>query len=175
MSDTIIDISEYKYSIKFLIEQGIICNTIEEITRYSEGRKSYDIKKISGEMNYYSGQLLDVYTLSKCRDKFYSYRQELIGRKQLILDDQSHVTRDISLIKKQSIIDYKVGKNDDGFKPSNDYERRAVIDGDLSSFQTCVETLDNHVNFIMESIKNISDMIYGFQFVIELEQYRKMS
>lgn len=173
MVDETIDISNYTYSIKFLLEQNILSGNTNDIQEYIDGRKDHDIALISKEINEYSHELIDVYALAKKKDKFYSYRQKLIQRKQLILDDQAYMVRNNTVNKKNEVISYKVGANADGYKPTNDYERRSFIDSNLAGFQVILDTLENHITFLMESIKNISDMIYGFQYVIALEEYRK--
>lgn len=173
MVEETIDISKYTYSIKFLLDQNILSGNTDDIQEYVESRKIHDIEVISAELDEYSRQLLDVYSLSQKKDKFYSYRQKLIQRKQLILDDQAYMVRNNTVSKKSEVVNYKIGTNADGYRPSNDYERRSFVDSNLSGFQIILDTLENHITFLVESIKNISDMIYGFQYVIALEEYRK--
>lgn len=173
MVEETIDISKYTYSIKFLLDQNILSGNTDDIQEYVESRKIHDIEVISTELDEYSRQLLDVYSLSQKKDKFYSYRQKLVQRKQLILDDQAYMVRNNTVSKKSEVVNYKIGTNTDGYRPSNDYERRSFVDSNLSGFQIILDTLENHITFLVESIKNISDMIYGFQYVIALEEYRK--
>lgn len=175
MSTDNIDISNYTYSVRFLISGGIIAANTEEILQYIEERKAHDIEVITKELEEYSSKLINVFELSKFRDKFYSYRQRLIQRKQLILDDQAYMVRDNSINKKNEVVNYKIGNNDDNLRPANDFERKALLESKLSGFQIVIDSLENHITFLMESIKNISDMIYGFQYVIALEEYRKNS
>lgn len=170
----IIDLSNYDHSIRFLINKQILEST-SEINDYFNNRKQHDVDLISGELEIFSSYLMNVFTLSKTRNEFYSYRQKLIRRKQLILDDQAYMVKESSLSRSSSVTDYKTSNNPDQIRPSNDFERKALLEGKLAGFQSCLDNLDNHIGFLMDSIKNISDMIYGFQFVIELEQYRKNS
>jgi len=113
--------------------------------------------------------------LSKSKNEFYFDRQTLIIRKQCIIDDQIWLTKDFVILKNNEIKKYKFGTNIDGIKPANDFERRTMIDANLSQYQYCISFLDNHINFLMESIKNVSDMTFGHELVVKLEEFRKIS
>ena len=167
-----INLEEFSHSVRYLLMNGILQDT-SEIHEYSCGRKAKDISSISTAISSFSKSMVSIGDLSKMSNKFYNYRQKLITRKQLILDDQSFIVAEMAKMKKKEMISYKVGSNEDGIRPSNDTERRMILDGNLSDMQLVVDTLDNHIQFITDSIKNLTDMIYGFTYVIQFEEYRK--
>lgn len=167
-----INLEEFSHSVRYLLV-NVILQDISEIYEYSCGRKTKDISSISTAISSFSKSMVSIGDLSKISNKFYNYRQKLITRKQLILDDQSFIVAEMAKMKKKEMISYKVGSNEDGIRPSNDTERRMILDGNLSDMQLVVDTLDNHIQFITDSIKNLTDMIYGFTYVIQFEEYRK--
>lgn len=167
-----INLEEFSHSVRYLLTNGILQDT-SEIYEYSCGRKAKDVSSISNAISSFSKSMVSIVDLSKISNKFYNYRQKLITRKQLILDDQSFIVAEMAKMKKKEMISYKVGNNEDGIRPSNDTERRMILDGNLSDMQLVVDTLDNHIQFITDSVKNLTDMIYGFTYVIQFEEYRK--
>ena len=167
-----INLEEFSHSVRYLLTHGILQDT-SEIYEYSCGRKAKDVSSISNAISSFSKSMVSIVDLSKISNKFYNYRQKLVTRKQLILDDQSFIVAEMAKMKKKEMISYKVGSNEDGIRPSNDTERRMILDGNLSDMQLVVDTLDNHIQFITDSVKNLTDMIYGFTYVIQLEEYRK--
>lgn len=169
-----IDISSYKYGIKFLIENDFIASNVTEIYEYVNNRKFDDVNKMTENIKELSTCLVNLGKLSKQQDKLYSYKQSLIQRKQEILDDQSYINKDFSIMKKERMVEYKIGNNSDGFRPSNDTERKLFIDSKMSGMQLCIDTLDNHINFMIDSIKTMTEMIYGVQYALELENFRKL-
>lgn len=167
-----INLEEFSHSLRYLVKNSVLEN-ISEIHDYAYGRKSNDSSKISKIIASFSDAMVNIGDLSKNTNKFYRYRQILIHRKQVILDDQSFMVSELVKMKKQEMVSYKVGTNNDGIRPSNETERKTLLDSNLSDLQQVIDVLDNHITFITDTIKNLSDMIYGFQYVLQFEEYRK--
>lgn len=167
-----INLEEFSHPLRYLIKNGII-ESISDIYDYAYGRKLKDVSSISSVILRFSESMVKTSELAKNTNKFYSYRQKLVLRKQTILDDQSFMVSELMKLKKQEMVSYKVGTNSDGIRPSNETERRTLLDSNLSDLQNVIDVIDNHITFITDTIKNLSDMIYGFQYVLQFEEYRK--
>lgn len=174
MSESSENIYELNQTIKNLISSNILSSNMSEIMIFIEDRKSCDITKISDNIKNLSYNLKNVVLLSKSKNKFYFDRQTLIIRKQCIIDDQIWLSKELAILKELEIRKYKFGNNPDGIKPSNDTERKILLESNLSQYQYCISLLDNHINFLTETIKNISDMIFGHELVLKLEEYQKL-
>lgn len=168
------NIYDFNKNIKGLINANIISNNIFEISSFIEERKEYDIQKVSKNVKDLSSNLRNVILLSKSKNKFYYDRQTIIIRKQCIIDDLIWLSKDFAILKEKEIKKYKFGNNPDGLKPSNDTERKILLESNLAQYQYCISLLENHINFLVETIKNVSDMTFGHELVLKLEEYQKI-
>jgi len=174
MSESSENIYDLNKPIKSLINSNILSNHISEISVFIEERKEHDVQKISKNIQDLSYNLKNVVLLSKSKNRFYYDRQTIIIRKQCIIDDLIWLSKDVAVIKEKEIKKYKFGNNPDGIKPSNDTERKIFLESNLSQYQYCISLLENHINFLVETIKNISDMTFGHELVLKLEEYQKL-
>lgn len=174
MSESSENIYDLNKSIKSLINANILGNSISEIALFIEERKCHDTVRISKTVQDLSYNLKNVVLLSKSKNKFYYDRQTMIIRKQCIIDDLVWLSKDLAILKEKEIRKYKFGNNTDGIKPSNDTERKILMESNLSQYQYCISILDNHISFLTETIKNISDMTFGHELVLKLEEYQKL-
>jgi hypothetical protein len=152
--------------------------TISEYCAVCVEEYNYDTDKFDKKLTTMSGYMRDAYELSKNKHQLYKVKQQLIKRKFEIADKLVYLNKNITSLRKSKLNNYKFGKvtNDTGaaIKPANDFERKLYLEADLSGFEEAKQVMDNHMGFIEDSMKNISDMIYGIQYVIVLEDFKKM-
>ena len=168
------NITDYKNTIQELLDGDYLEHSVDDIFDYVDNRRKHDIDLYNAVIESYSLFMVNVLDLASNTDKLYAMRQRLIERKQLILADSSYMTRYMAIMKKNEIVAYRTNSSDNNVKPTNDYERRSFVDGRLSGHQAINETLDNHITYLTDSITTISNMIYGIQYVLQLEEYRKL-
>lgn len=96
---------------------------------------------------------------------------EAISHRQSVVEEVNIYTVRISkLMKKMKIL------NKERFEfyatsyqvKTNGTEKLALINADLSDYQTFIDELDEHVNFLRETSKNLADVNYGVKNKIEL-------
>lgn len=174
MSESSENIYDLNKTIKSLINANILSPSMSDISLFIEERKEHDIQMISKNVKELSYNLKNVVLLSKSKNKFYYDRQTMIIRKQYIIDDLIWLSKDFAILKEKEIKKYKFGNNPDGIKPSNDTERKILLESNLSQYQYCISFLENHINFLADTIKNVSDMTFGHELVLKLEEYQKI-
>lgn len=137
-----------------------------------------DLKKIDMEVQAMHIYMKDAHQLSENKHLLYKKRQACVRRKFEIADKIVFISRNMKTLRKTKINNYKFGnvKNDTGsvIKPANDFERKLYLESDLASFEEAKQILDNHIGFIEDTIKTLSDMIFGIPYVIQLEDFKKM-
>jgi len=137
-----------------------------------------DVEKYSTEIDKLSSYMANANELAKNKSLLYKRRQEYVKRKFQIADKIVFLNRNIRDLKSIKLNNFKFGKvthsTGAAIKPSNDFERKIYLEAELSSFEEAKEILDNHINYLEDSIKTVSDMIFGIPFIIQLEDFRKM-
>lgn len=141
-------------------------------------RKEYiqDKEKYNKEVCDMSDYMKDAYKLSENKNLLYRKRQGLINRKFEVADKIVYIGKSLAKHRKQKLSDYKVGSMSNSgpaVKPSNKEEREAFLEADLVGFEEAKKVLDNHMEYLEDSIKNVSDMIFGIPFVIQLEEFKQ--
>ena len=167
-------IYEQNVRIQTYVSQAVLMNDADDLYEFIQKRKDIDVSQVSSALSSFSYSLQNAPLLAKNKERFYRFRQSLYQRKQVILDDQNFLVHQIKVLQRRQVESYKFGNNPDGLRPSNEYERKALIDGNLAGYQLCSAAIDAHIAFLMDSIKNLSDMIFGFDIVLRLEEYRKI-
>lgn len=150
------------------------------ISEYKESIESeyiQDREKFHEEIITLSSYMNNANDLAKHKNVLYKRKQQYIKRKFEVADKIVFVSKNLSILKRTKINNYKFGnvKNNSGgaVKPANDFERKLYLEADLSQFEETKNILNNHMGFIEDSIKNVSDMIFGIPYVIQLEEFKQ--
>jgi len=152
-----------------------------ELDNYDKLSKEYaeESLKIDNKLKELSKFLMDARELSANQGHFYSYRQVLVSRKFDIMTKYSNIS---SLSRKENrlIMDsYKSGiKQSDlvsniNMRPNNDKEREIIYGDDMRDVDRYLSLVNNHITFLVDSIKTVDQMIYGFEYTMKLEEYRQ--
>lgn len=140
---------------------------------YEQDKESYD-NEVQGMTDY----MKSARELSINKNKLYKNKQKYIRRKFAIADKIVFLNKSLTALRKQKLCDYKFGnvKSPTGhaIKPQNDTERKLFLEADLAAFEETKQILDNHMSYIEDTIKNVSDMIFGVPYVIQLEEFKQM-
>ena len=140
---------------------------------YEKDRENYDTE-VQGMTEY----MRDVKMLSDNKNLLYKNKQKYIRRKFEVADKIVFLNKNLTALRKQKLNNYKFGnvrsETGNAIKPANDFERKLFLEADLSSFEETKQILDNHISFIEDTIKNISDMVFGIPYVLQLEEFKRM-
>lgn len=151
------------------------------ITEYQQVcQKEYDddLEKYSTEIAKLASYMANANELAKNKSLLYKRRQEYVKRKFQIADKVVYLSRNLRSLRRIKLNNYKFGNvahsTGQAIKPANDFERKTYLEADLAAFEETKDILDNHISYLEDSIKTVSDMIFGIPYIIQLEDFRKM-
>ena len=118
----------------------------------------------------------DVSEMANGKHEIYNYRADLVSKKLELMTSSNRINR-INIAKKRKIYDgYKLGKPAPGsntsMMPKNDYERQLYVDSDMRNENFHLKLIDDQLQFVIDSIKSLDNIIFGIEYVIALQQYK---
>lgn len=104
---------------------------------------------------------------------FYDYRAKLVARKLKVARILAALKRSLAKIRKEVYDEYKTpparGKyNTNQILLNNAEEREIYIGYNIRIAQSLVDNISNWLNFIMDSIKTLDQMIFGIDHIIKI-------
>jgi len=139
--------------------------------------KNFDsIRHIVDEEVYRLSHLFTDYAdLGKDQNSFYAYRQELVSAKSYLMDLINVANKDIKELKRKIVFELDTGGENDFYKAKNKLEQEVKIDSSTKNIALLIDTLDNIIDYLSNSISGIDKMIFGFNYIKDFAQYRKVS
>mgnify|MGYP000901196229 CR=1 FL=1 len=152
--------------------KDIDLNKIDEIIDFFENRKLAVSEKIIS----LSKAMTNMRELSSSQGEFYAYRQNLTAEKFNCMKLSSSLLKQLKQLKKDLLKAYKFGdktslSKDTQIALKNNDEREIFFEADLKEYEYRIKTVDNHISFIVDSIENLKNMIYGMETAIKLQDY----
>lgn len=118
----------------------------------------------------------DVTKMADGKHKIYNYRADLVKRKLELMTASNRLNRTVISQKRKVYDGYKLGKpvagSNTGMMPKNDYERQLYVDSDLRNENFHLKLIDDQLQFIVDQIKGVDNIIFGIEYVIALQQYK---
>ena len=150
------------------------------VSKYSKEKIEVN-KKIKTEL---AGYMENTRKLADNKHEIYRYRQELVAKKLDIMTTSNTWNRRAIKVKSDIYIAYKLGKRkiapnasiaeNHQIKPKNDFERGLYLDSDMRTMNYVLQLIENQLEFIKDSLSNVTNMCYGIEYVIKLEDYRTL-
>ena len=135
-----------------------------------------DVKRLATYMK-------DATTLEKHKAEFYRVRQEIVSKRRTAMSRSNRYNNTIIKIKRDIYGTYKFGQkpttegrpisaSNPAIKPQNDFERNLFLDADMRNLNSLLKLVDNHISDLSDCLKTVTDMIYGFDLIIRLENWK---
>ena len=129
------------------------------------GERSDWTEKISNM----SVRMRNIREIPEIQVELYSDRQKAIEKSYKIGQKIAKLNAQYRSEKKTKMEYYSVSSN----VKYGSNEKTSLIEWDLSELKLSIDTFDNHMNFMKETIKTIDHFIYGIKSRIELETFMR--
>lgn len=151
---------------------GVDINKIAELEEFFQARNVM----ISEKVVDLAKRMVNMKVLSTSQGDFYIYRQNLVSERFNCMRLANIFLKQLKKLRKDVARAYKFGEKseiatDTQTKLTNNDERDLWFSSDLRDYEYRLKVVDNHIAFIIESIENVKNMIYGFEMVKELQSY----
>lgn len=153
---------------------GINFNDVNSLIDFFEKRHQL-IKERIIEL---SKCMVNMKTLAKHQGDFYVYRQNLLSEKFNCMKLSNIFLKQLKEFRKDVSKAYRLGKPDSkgiardiNIVLKNNDERELHYSADLKEYEYRLSVVDNHLAFVVDSIANVINMIYGFEMVKELQAF----
>lgn len=156
---------------------GIDFTKVESITEFFDKRRG----AVIGKMKALAQHMKSAISVSKHKHEFYEFKQELIEERFNCMTLYEIYSKDMRLMKRNLITAYKEGQtttlsHDTKRVMKNADERAIYQENDLRMYLFRLNVINNHIEFIVEQTKTITNQIYGFELVYNLDQkYKEFS
>jgi hypothetical protein len=159
-------------------------NDISEVEEMNISIKEFEKERIevSIMVKKLGGYMSSVVNVANNKHEFYRYRQDVVSKKLTIMNISNTFNRRAIKQKNELYLQYKFGKKSianptsviarDSLLPKNDFERSLYLDSDMRDMNYFLEVINNHLEFITQSLKTIDNMIFGIDYVIKLETFK---
>lgn len=150
---------------------------LDELTQYEDSYNDFsalikilstEATNVSNSIKEYSAKLRNMSDLVELSIHIYSFRQNLVESKNWYMHKISTQTTLLRAARKKQIEDYTT-KADYLHK---DRDRAELINAELNDIISKSEHLENHLEFLKNSISTVDSMIFGIKHRITLEEYR---
>lgn len=157
-------------------ENGAKVNSTFDIVTFEAKLKS-EQKSISDRVRELGSNMQSVYKLSAKMDSYYNYRQDLMDMKRTYMSMSNKYNKRLFDDQEKVLTSFRLGSKRDAnnvaIVPKNDFEREIYMKKELSGLKYLIMLIDDHLDHIASSIKNIDGMTYGFEYTIKLHEFTK--
>jgi hypothetical protein len=133
-----------------------------------------EMEEISASIQICASSMTSAYKTANVKHVSYLTRHRLVDLKRRLMQGIAVCQKDIKTKKKNHYDEYKFGikrNNSSAVVLKNDYEREIYLDNDVKSAQFFVDILDSNLDWVVESLKTMDNIIYGISHVIALDQF----
>lgn len=139
-------------------------------------------KEVDSEVRRLSSFMTDTVKLANNKHEIYRYRQEVNAMRLEVMTLSNSWNRKAIKAKSDIYIAYKLGKKqiapgasiaeNHQLKPKNDFERNLYLDSDMRTMNYVLQMIENQLEFLKDALSNITNMAYGIDYIIKLEEYK---
>ncbi len=161
-----------------MAEEKTLAEQAKEIVAKFDKEKEEVDKKVKEELASY---MADTTMLANNKHEIYRYRQELVAIKLDHMTLSNTWNRRAIKVKSDIYIAYKMGTRkinpnasiaeNHQLKPKNDFERGLYLDSDMRTMNYILQLIENQLEFIKDTLSNVTNMAYGMEYVIALQEY----
>ena len=140
-----------------------------DIARYTNERKV-----IQDRVKELTEMFRDIHDLAIQQHELYGYRQDLVSKKQEVMSYSNIMNRTANNQRRMTHDSYKTGKPVNAaaqMQPKNDFERELYLKDDMRNVEIHLKIVADFLEFILDSIKTIDNMIYGVDYAIKLQAF----
>ena len=155
--------------------------TLAEEAKNLIGKFDQEQKDVSLKVKELASFMADTTKLANNKHEIYRYRQELVAKKLDHMTVSNNWNRKAVKTKSDIYIAYKIGKRqiapnasiaeNHQLKPKNDFERGLYLDSDMSAMNYILQLIENQLEFIKDSLSNVTNMCFGMEHIIKLQEF----
>jgi|GEM_PF-1717302 len=132
----------------------------EQLANIFEDSRQYWTKKILE----HSQNFKDIEKIIELQVELFSDRQIILEQKHKLYERVSKMNNDISRDKRSKYLEYSINYD----LRLNKDEKNIFIEADLANKSDLINLIDNHINYLDQTIKTLDNIIFGIKYRISL-------